>query len=216
MLQFFFSRFGLSFFRFLFFRVIQLNRFVHADSGFGHVFAFAMGQHREINDRSGVGTGQNNADFLDASVQNIAFVLLQVIGKDAQAAYISVADDFFRLLTRMCVVEGAVGVNAFFPVFQDCVPEHIIGVVMLMHPYQRDPAAVIILKRVFPDGTPVTAAQVIFCGPAAEVIEFGFTHLVLSFRVPIQSQKPLCPRCSSPVLPQQVLYNPPCQGRDSR
>ena len=79
-------------------------------------------------------------------------------------------DEGFCVLPLFRVVECTVSVHAVGTVLQKRVTQHVKGVIVLVIPDQRNGLPVVILKRIFQDGSSVGAFQVISGSPAAKVI----------------------------------------------
>ena len=156
------------------------------------VALLAMGQNRELDFGSGIRAGQYQAQFTDHAVNDIAAALHQLVCIDAQAVEVSVPDAFPGMASHVCIVKTAIGVNAFFPVFQQSMADDPGGIVVIVLVYQRNRSPVVVFEGVFPNGSAISAQKIVLRRPSAEV-EFVFLHPYLPFLYFSQKQKSRLP-----------------------
>ena len=123
-----------------------------------------------FDSRSLVRSSQNQRYLSDRSVNYITSGLLKLIRVNGQASDITVLDKRFRLLSTFGLVERAVSINTLGLIVQFGPTEHVLRVIVLMVPNQRNPLSITVLKCIAANHAAISALDVIFGGPSAEVI----------------------------------------------
>ena len=128
-----------------------------------------------IDKSSWIRSGKDKTYFTNSSVNNILTILLQLICIDRQSCHIPMLNKLFRIIARGSIVKRAIGINAFFTVLKQSMPENIHWVIVVVIPDQWDFLSVILLKCIFPDRASIRALKVVSGCPATKVISSS-TH----------------------------------------
>ena len=139
--------------------------------------------HDSIDICTWISTSQNQANFTDHSVNNVTTLLLELVGINRELIHISVLNQFSSHLSRLAVIECAIGVNAFRSILEQSMAKDIIDFGVLVIPDKRNLSAIIIDKCIFHDCSAVGTSLISNCGPTTEIIvinyHFDFSSLLL-------------------------------------
>ena len=139
-----------------------------------------MRQHRVFDDSPVIGPGQHHAHLTNLPMHHVAAVLGQVIGVNRKRSQILMSHGFLHQLPILGVIALRIGVHPLAgPILQKSVPQHILGISMLMLIHQRDRLTVVLPKRPVPDGSAVGAKNVILRRPSGKVKLFSHFDLLL-------------------------------------
>ena len=147
-------RFRSRLFRFFFGLIISMLQLV-AGVNNSLVIRTIPVAHDAVNEGPRVSPGQHQAHLSNSAVEHIAALLLQPVGVDAQGGHVSIVYQLFGRLAAFILVEGAVGIHAFFSVLQQGMPQHVVGVIVLVVPHQGHCLPIIVLERIPQDGSSI-------------------------------------------------------------
>ena len=132
-----------------------------------------MDQVDVLDEGSGVRTRNHQADFLDVPMEDLfaadSAALFEVVRIDGQRGDILVLDSFLHVLSTRGIVEIPMRVDTEGAVFEDGVTKHVLGIVVLVHPDERNGHLVHVRERIGLDDPAVGASQVVLGRPATEV-----------------------------------------------
>ena len=143
--------------------------------------ALAVGQIHEVDERSGVGSGDDQAELADVTVNDILAtavgLLLQAVGVDRQRLHVAMLYQLLGSLTAVSVIEETIGVHTVLAVLQNGVAQNIGGVIVLVVPHDGNRHPVTVLESVAANRASVGADKVVSGCPATKVIlQFHFEH----------------------------------------
>ena len=102
-------------------------------------------------------------------MNNIASLLLELIGINRQLIHISITDHFTTHFTGFAIIEFTIGIYALVLILQKGVAKNIERLIMLMIPNERNSRAITINKRVFHDRATIRAFHISSCSPTTEI-----------------------------------------------
>ena len=187
---------GFLFFDFIFFLVgfviiiftfrrigmAQRKFFSSVDNSF-FIRLFAVHDNR-INRRSGISASQNKTYFANITVKYIIHVLFQLICINGKSINIAMLHKKFSGLSRFRFIKLTICINTFVTILQKSVAKNVVGIVMLVVPYERNLLPIIFFECVFHNCSAIRTFKIGFCGPSTKIIlhfDFYLLRLFLHF-----------------------------------
>ena len=143
--------------------------------------ALTVGQVHKVDERSGIGPGDDQAEFTNIAVDHVLAaavgLLFQPVGVDRQGLHVAMLYQLLGGLAALRLVEEAIGIHAVLPVLQNGVTQDVGGVIVLVVPHDGNRHPVAVLESVAANRASVGADNVISGCPATKVIlQFHFEY----------------------------------------
>ena len=120
-------------------------------------------------------------------MQNITAVLLQLVGIDRKGFHVAMLNKNLSLLTRLRVVERAIRINALIHVMKQRFTQDVLGIIMLVIPYQRHFHAIALFECTSSNHTTIRTLQVITSGPSRKIVILHFDLYPPSLKIYVLS-----------------------------
>ena len=123
-----------------------------------------------VDEGAGVGTLQHQAHLTDVPVLDVAGrVLPDAVGVDRHGVDVAMTNGLSGGKRMRRFVKGSVTIHAIVTVLENHIAKQVLGIVMVVLPYQRNGLTVLIDERILANDESVGAAQIVLGHVTAEV-----------------------------------------------
>ena len=130
----------------------------------------AMDKADLVDECAGVGALQHQAHLTDVPVLDVAGrVLPDAVGVDRHGVDVAMANGLSGGKRMRRFVKGSVTIHAIVTVLENDIAKQVLGIVMVVLPYQRNGLTVLIGERILANGESVGAQQIVLGHVTAEV-----------------------------------------------